>query len=106
MAGKKLPLDNHLESMLICAERYAMGRRTYIVSEVVGYIIPLIPYLTDNTISVMCRDFQEVQWMVERSGQESLWGDDCDKMDWSRLYDSLLTERQRRDATMSLNKGG
>ena len=43
-------------TILTCALRYAVGRRTYITGEVAEYITAKVPHLTNRTIQVMERD--------------------------------------------------
>ena len=74
------------EHMLISALRYALGRRTYIVSTTAEYIANEIPKLSEQCKAVMIRDIEE----QERFG----YGDDCDKVDWMWLLGELKGETQ------------
>lgn len=56
MAEYKVPVTDRFEAMLIGAERYACGRRTYIVSETVNYIVSLLPHLSMSTLLVFQND--------------------------------------------------
>lgn len=91
-----LPLDLNLESMLISAERYAFGRRTYIVSMAVGYLIPLLPRLSNWCIGVMYQDLSDEQARAIRIGKWDYWGDPCDRADWMKLLDALGKEKEWR----------
>lgn len=46
------------ELIFIAAERYAMGRRTYIVSTVAGYIRVRVPELSDWCLGVLAQDYK------------------------------------------------
>lgn len=43
-------------SILICAVRYALGRQSCMHGVVIGYITPLIPELSDQTLCCLERD--------------------------------------------------
>lgn len=64
-----------LSALLICTVRYALGRRSYIVSDANGFVRR---YLRDtNTRDVLVRDIK---------GQEVLgYGDSCDLNEWMDL---------------------
>lgn len=53
---KNITLDENFESIIICAVRYCLGRRTYMPSLVVSYITPLIPNLSDKTLYCLEKD--------------------------------------------------
>ena len=88
MAGKvrKVELDDDLQHMLISAVRYAMGRRTYIVSWTISYILPLIPDMDTKVLAIMKRDYEEAPSL----------GDACDAQDWGRFYDAVFKELEKR----------
>ena len=92
-----IELTRHLESMLISAERYALGRRTYVVSMTVDYLICLLPKLSDWCVDILLRDLDEQRRMIERTGDYRLWGDDCDRRDWERLIAALEKEKGCRN---------
>lgn len=68
------------ETMLICALRYALGRRTYIVGIVVDYIISEMPNLSEKCKRVMILDI---------NNPFGGYGDECDKKNWMRLLKEL-----------------
>lgn len=93
---QQIDLSQKLEHMLIGAERYACGRRTYIVSETVDYIIGLLPKLSDWCIGVMAQDMKEQFAMAERCWRPDMLGDDCDYRDWERFRNALKQETKQR----------
>ena len=93
----QLNLSEKLEMLLIGAERYACGRRTYIVSETVNYLISILPKLSDHTLRVFKQDMDSTKQMAERSS-DKIWGDECDLRDWMRFADSVEREIDRREA--------
>ena len=98
MGDNRLKIDKSLETMLISAERYACGRRTYIVSDTVNYILHLLPKLSDWCVGVMRQDMIDQFGMVQRTGNQYLMGDSCDYMEWSRFALALDEEVNRRSA--------
>lgn len=94
---RRLPLESRLELMLISAERYALGRKTYIVADTTEYIACLVNDLSDWCIGVLIQDIEDRKALAERSGDEGWWGDACDKRCWLAFYDTLIGERERRD---------
>lgn len=84
-----IQIDNeHMGDVLISAVRYALGRRTHIVSTVTNCMINHISGMTDRTIQVMERDIFEQQRFD--------YGDECDKQDWMKLFNVLTAEREKR----------
>lgn len=70
-----------ISAMLLSAERYALGRRTYIVDWTCKFISNNLHLLLDKDKHVMIRDIKY---------QEKLgYGDECDKEDWLRLLKIL-----------------
>lgn len=87
-----IEINEGFESILICAERYACGRRTYMPSIVVGYIKPLIPMLSDKTLVVLRNDI----------GDALMWGglgdSNIDAPLWIGLRERILEELKRRNS--------
>lgn len=92
----KIELNKSLEQMLISAERYACGRRTYIVDDTIRYITPLIPKLSAWCIDIMLFDMKTEFDMVERSGGKILLGDASDHKAWELFRLALEAEKIRR----------
>ena len=70
-----------ISAMLVCAVRYSLGRRTYIVSWTCEFIRNNLHLLTDKDKQVMIKDIKE----QEKYG----YGDECDKADWIKLLKTL-----------------
>lgn len=83
-----IKLDRDFEIMLICAERYACGRRTYMPSLVCDYIQSLLPQLSENTINIMINDIHMTPdcWL----------GDECDIRTWRNFEKKLITASEER----------
>lgn len=82
--------DENLETMLICAERYACGRQTYMPSIVIDFITPLIPKLSDKTLTVIRNDIGDAS--VYRNLGDSY----IDAPLWLKLYRCIENELKRR----------
>lgn len=105
---KKLELNDNLETILICAERYACGRESYMPSLVIGYITPLLPDLSDRALSVMNEDMKRNDDMDKRmDGFEAVKGyrhgafgsDIIDKPGWMRFWAAVKAEMRKREET-------
>lgn len=91
-----IELNKHTEQMLVSAVRYALGRRTYIVSVTVDYMLPILPMLSDWCLEIMERDLDDAFRMYERTKGQIGLGDSCDAEDWQRFRNSVLKEQERR----------
>lgn len=90
MSKVRIPVDENLGEMLNWAVRYALGRRTYAVSDTCSFISPLVPYLDDRTLCCMLRDIEE------QENRPAGYGDECDEEDWLNLGSLLEKEIERR----------
>lgn len=68
-----------LSMILVSAERYALGRRTYIVHWTCEFIQDNIHLLSDKDRQVMIRDIEN----------PISYGDDCDEKEWKKLLEVL-----------------
>lgn len=64
-----------ISMILVSAERYALGRRTYIVQWTCEIIKKNLHLLSQKDRQVMIRDIKEAYF----------YGDDCDKKQWMNL---------------------
>jgi len=101
----KVELDDKFETILICAERYACGRESYMPSLVIDYITPLLPNLSNRALSVLDEDMHRTDEMDGRwKGVEifpgvrhGAWGNDrIDKPGWMRFWQAVKAEMERR----------
>ena len=70
-----------ISAMVLSAERYALGRRTYIVDWTCKFISNNLHLLSDKDKHVMIRDIKQQE--------EYGYGDECNKEDWLRLLKIL-----------------
>lgn len=100
--AKMLPLDDLMEQMIISAERYALGRMTYTVSDTVNFILPLVPFITTHTLRVLEMDFQRAESESKRRSDNfagmdfDIWGVEWDKRAWFELWGAVKSELERR----------
>lgn len=71
-----------LSTMLLSAERYALGRRTYIVEWTCSFIKKNLHLISLHDKQIMIRDIEEAY----------SYGDECDKKEWSNLLEKLKKE--------------
>ena len=82
-----IEIDKDFETILICAVRYAIGRRTYIPSLVIDYITPLLPYLSENTLRLIANE------IIEHDTYEGSLGDEkIDKPYWEQFLRKIRLE--------------
>ena len=68
-----------ISAMILSAERYALGRRTYIVDWTCGFIVKNLHLILEKDKRVMIRDIKECEY----------YGDDFDKAEWLELLNIL-----------------
>ena len=83
--------DDEFQQFIIYAERYAIGRMTYVPSEVNQIIRKYLPRISSNTLGVLIQD-------IELEADRDMLGMDFDKKMWLALLDTLRNERDRRKA--------
>ena len=49
-------IDKNFETILLCAVRYAIGRKSYMPSMVIDYITPLLPYLSEDVLKLIANE--------------------------------------------------
>ena len=81
--------DDEFQQFIIYAERYAIGRMTYVPSEVNNIILKYLPRISSNTLGVLIQD-------IELEANRDMLGMDFDKKMWLALLDALRNERDRR----------
>ena len=87
-----VPVDDSFCEMMNYAVRYALGRRTYAVSNVVCYVEDLVDILDDQTIYVM---IQDIKTQREYGGLGMAMDEKC----WYMLQQKLQLELNNRKAT-------
>ena len=86
----QIKLNGELEdisAMIVGAERYALGRRTYIVQWTCEFIKNNLHLITDKDKQVIIRDLEN----------PISYGDECDKVCWMQLLEILKKEGKTND---------
>ena len=86
----QIKLNGKLEdisAMIVGAERYALGRRTYIVQWTCEFIKNNLHLITNKDKQVMIRDIEN----------PISYGDECDKVCWMQLLEILKKEGKTND---------
>ena len=80
-------VDKNFETILLCAVRYAIGRRTYIPSRVIDYITPLLPYLSEDVLKLIANE------ITGRYTYEGALGDEkIDRPYWEQFLRKIRLE--------------
>ena len=79
-------IDKNFETILLCAVRYAIGRRTYIPSLVIDYITPLLPYLSYWTLGLMAAE------IIDHNYKGGLGDEKIDKPYWEQFLRKIRLE--------------
>ena len=80
-------INKDFETILLCAVRYAIGRRTYIPSLVIDYITPLLPYLSEDVLKLIADE------IIGRYTYEGALGDEkIGKPYWEQFLRKIRLE--------------
>lgn len=83
--------DENFGSILICAVRYALGRKTYMPSVVVDFITPIVRYIDSKTLAVISKE-------IKSAAKDNKLGDPTiDAPPWKSLYNACVDELQFRN---------
>ena len=87
-------INKDFETILLCAVRYAIGRRTYTPSRVIDYITPLLPYMSEDVLKLIVNE------IVQHYTYEGALGDEkIDKPYWEQCIRKVRLEIGGRKAT-------
>lgn len=67
-----IEIDKNFETILLCAVRYAIGRKSYIPSMVIDYITPLLPYLSEDVLKLIADEITEYEVYGGGLGDEKI----------------------------------
>ena len=82
-----IEINKNFETILLCAVRYAIGRKTYIPSRVIDYITPLLPYLSEDVLKLIADE------IIEHDTYEGGLGDEkIDKPYWEQFLRKIRLE--------------
>ena len=82
--------DEEFGAILTCAVRYCLGRRSYMPGLIIGYITPLLPYISDNALRCIEAD-------LSKPDLHGGFGDEkIDKPIWIKFRNNVQGEIQKR----------
>ena len=84
----------HLETLLICSVRYALGRMTYIVEDVASLVEVYVDDLDKRVHEIIMRDILEELRLAESLGKTL--GSQYDQDVWVKLYKTLEEKLERK----------
>lgn len=84
-------IDKNFETILLCAVRYAIGRKTYMPSLVIDYITPLLSYLSYNTLGLIANDITEYGKYYGGLGDDKI-----DRPYWEQFLQKIRAEMEKR----------
>lgn len=84
------PDDEDFGCILNCAVRYSLGRRTYAPKLVVDFITPIIPYLSNRTLSCFDND------ITEHGRHWDFGHPDIDEPVWMQFHAAVTRELVKR----------
>ena len=80
-------INKDFESILVCAVRYAIGRKSYMPSMVIDYITPLLPYLSEDVLKLIADE------IIGHYTYEGALGDEkIDKPYWEQFLRKIRLE--------------
>ena len=80
-------INKDFETILLCAIRYAIGRRTYIPSRVIDYITPLLPYLSEDVLKLLANEITKYEAYEGALGDEMI-----DRPYWEQFLRKIRLE--------------
>ena len=90
----KVNVDDKFATILLCAVRYGLGRRTYITDFISSYIKPLVPSLETKDLLLIKIDINNQK---ESKFTDKPLGDKCDEQAWLSLEKAIDEELSKRE---------
>lgn len=73
----------------VCAVRYALGRQSYMPSNIMGEVAALLKQLPDNDLEVLKRDLRE--YLAQTANESDVYW-----ASWNEFYHKICAEIKRR----------
>ena len=86
-----LEINKDFETILLCAVRYAIGRKSYMPSMVIDYITPLLPYLSYWILGLMAAE------IIDHNYKGGLGDEKIDKPYWLDFLRKIRLEMEGRN---------
>ena len=84
-------INKDFESILVCAVRYAIGRKSYMPSMVIDYITPLLPYLSYWILGLMAAE------IIDHNYEGGLGDEKIDRPYWLEFLRKIRLEMGGRN---------
>ena len=84
-------INKDFETILLCAVRYAIGRKSYMPSMVIDYITPLLPYLSYWILGLMAAE------IIDHNCEGDLGDEKIDKPYWLDFLRKIRLEMGGRN---------
>lgn len=82
-----MPEDSPPDFLVLYATRYALGRRSYSVGEVVGWLKDNWGSISDNTKVTIRKDIEARIQRGSRLPEDHPLGDSCDRKQWEQILE-------------------
>ena len=82
-----IEINKDFETVLLCAVRYAIGRKSYMPSMVIDYITPLLPYLSEDVLKLLANEITKYEAYEGALGDEKI-----DKPYWEQFLRKIRLE--------------
>ena len=79
-------INKDFETILLCAVRYAIGRKSYMPSMVIDYITPLLPYLSYWILGLMAAE------IIDHNYEGGLGDEKIDRPYWEQFLRKIGLE--------------
>ena len=86
-----IEINKDFETILLCAVRYAIGRKSYMPSMVIDYITPLLPYLSYWMLGLMAAE------IIDHNYEGGLGDEKIDKPSWLEFLRKIRLEMGGRN---------
>ena len=80
-------INKNFETILLCAVRYAIGRKSYMPSMVIDYITPLLPYLSEDVLKLLANEITKYEAYEGALGDEMI-----DRPYWEQFLRKIRLE--------------
>lgn len=87
----KKKIDEDFGTIVVCAERYALGRQSYMPALVEDFVIRNMENIDDRSLGTIVRDIESAESMGYGLGDERI-----DKPGWLKLCHQIRVELERR----------
>lgn len=91
-------INKDFETILLCAVRYAIGRKSYMPSMMIDYITPLLPYLSYWILGLMAAE------IIDHNYEGGLGDEKIDRPYWEQFLRKIRLEMEGRNEPYRSNE--